>query len=421
MTQTDLFLEGRASWELRASAQGVSGREAARDCGVGRTSRAGSDVRYRWEAVDVGARPQLPAEAAPAAAWAFDPPSAAALEDGRCAEAIVALCRLAGELGAGGAVAALSGETRRKHVITGRGGASDERGHVRLRLRIARGDRAAMVARVYAGLEDLLADVASLGRVVAGTVEDLGRERVPCPEGAFPVVLGPGAPAHFFHEVYGHPLEGDVLARGGSYLASLLGRAIAEEVLTVVDDPLHPAAPAGHAVDDEGEMPRVVPLLDRGRVGGPLLHGASAARLGLPPTGHARRLDFRSCTLPRLTHVEVRGGAGTMAELVAPIARGLLVRSLRLRHLNAATGEFTCHIDDARVITAGEVGPPVGPALMAGTGLGAAAAVDAVAAGPEGEPAGSSGCGKLDQGPLTVSFQQPAVRFSAMEVRPWGP
>ncbi len=113
------------------------------------------------------------------------------------------------------------------------------------------------------------------------------------------------------------------------------------------------------------------------------------------------------------------GGAGTAADLIGPIARGLLVRSLRLRHLNAATGEFTCHLEGARLIRAGEVGPAVGPGLLVGAGLDAAAAVDGVAADAEGEPPGSSGCGKLDQGPLVVSFQQPAVRLSAVEVRPW--
>ncbi len=121
------------------------------------------------------------------------------------------------------------------------------------------------MARVYPRSEDLLADEAPLRSAVVEAVEDLGRERVDCPEGVLPVVLAAGAPAHFFHEVYGHPLEGDVVARGGTYLGGLRGRAIAEELLTVVDDPLHPGAPAGHAVDDEGETPRAVPLLDRGR------------------------------------------------------------------------------------------------------------------------------------------------------------
>src|SRR5207247_2307121 len=146
-------------------------------------------------------------------------------------------------------------------------------------------------------------------------------------------------------------------------LAGLRGRPIAEELLTVVDDPLRPGSPAGHAVDDEGQPARPVTLLDRSRVGEPLLHRASADRLRLSPNGHARRFSFRFCTLPRLTHVEVLGHEGAVADLVAPVAQGVLVRSLRLRHLNAMTGAFSCYLDDAREIRAGEVGPPLTPGL----------------------------------------------------------
>ncbi|WNZ63831.1 hypothetical protein QEG98_09115 [Myxococcus sp. MxC21-1] len=55
-------------------------------------------------------------------------------------------------------------------------------------------------------------------------VENMARElrdttpMVPCPRDVLPIVFPPGAASGcFFHEVCGHPLEGDVVARGGSY------------------------------------------------------------------------------------------------------------------------------------------------------------------------------------------------------------
>jgi TldD protein len=416
VTAGELFVEGRGTWTLRVSDRGMVGWKAEHDCGLGWTVRSGDGVTYHWEAIEAG-RPGLPSDSIAAAEWACDR-AAARAPDGRWTEALVALCRGA-RTGAGqGAVAALSGERRRKHVAA-EAAVSDERAHVHLVMWIAGPSRTVTLARVYPGPADFLADRAGLERAIAAAVENLGRVRVTCPDGVLPVVLGAGAPAHFFHEVYGHPMEGDVVARGESYLAARRGRAIAGELLTLVDDPRHPGAPAGQVVDDEGRQTRPVTLIDRGRVGEPLLDQESARRLGLAPNGHARRMSFRFCTLPRLTHVRVAGHDGTEAGLVGSIEHGVLVRWLRLRHLNALTGAFSFYLDDAREIRSGEVGAPLTPGLLLGDGLSAAAAVDGVASGDGGEPCGVSGCGKLDQGPLIVSFQQPAVRFSAARVRPW--
>ena len=417
MTASELFVEGRSSWTLRASDGGVTGWRAERDCGLGWTERTRAEVRYRWEAIP-HAPAGLPGESAGPAEWACDCGIHRTADEG-LAMAVVGLCGRARAEGARGATASLSGETRRRHVLAADRAATNERAHVRVWLWITGAAATATLARVYPGRAKFLADVPHLERAVAEAARDLGRPRAECADGILPVVLAAGAPALFFHEVYGHALEGDVVAGGGSYLGPLRGRAIAHELLTVVDDPLHPDAPAGLPVDDEGRPSRSVALIDRGVVGEPLLHEASARQLGLPTNGHARRFNFRFGTLPRLTHVEVAGQAGAAADLVAPIARGVLVRSLRLRHLNTVTGAFSCYLDDAREIRAGEVGPALTPGLLVGDGLSAAAAVDAVAAGPGDEPCGITGCGKLDQGPLVVSFQQPAVRLSAAEVRPW--
>lgn len=416
MTAMELFIEGRSTWTLRVSDRGLAGWKAERSRGVGWTERAGHDVTHRWEAASAG-DPDVPAEARPAAQWAFDL-DAADGPDERLTETLVALCRGARSGAGRGAVAALSGEVRRKHVVAGCA-AAEERAYLHLVMWIAGTHGTATVTRAYPGPAELFAGQAGLERAIGRAVADLDRPRVACPAGVLPVVLGAGAPAHFFHEVYGHPMEGDVIARGESYLAARRGQAIAGDLLTVVDDPRHPDAPAGQIVDDEGREARAVTLIDRGRVGEPLLDHESARRLGLPANGHARRMSFRYGTLPRLTHVRVAGHEGTEADLVGSIEHGVLVRWLRLRHLSSVNGAFSFFLDDAREIRGGEVGAPLAPGLLLGDGLSAAAAIDGVAAADDGEPCGVSGCGKLDQGPLVVSFQQPAVRFASARVRPW--
>ncbi|WNG52847.1 TldD/PmbA family protein [Archangium minus] len=242
---------------------------------------------------------------------------------------------------------------------------------------------------------------------------------VACPTGALPVVFPPGAAsACFFHEVCGHPLEGDVVARGGSYLASRLGQRVAEPFVSISDDPTDGRGALAYTCDDEGHPAQSVPLLRAGVVGSPLLDAQSARRLGRPSNGHGRRVSFRHPPLPRMAHTRVEPHQGDLEGLMADIPHGLLVRHLTPRHMNLLSGDFSFYVVEAQEIREGRPGRLVSPGILSGNGLEALANIDAVGADLQNLFA-TRGCRKQDHGPLPVSFGQPAVRFRQLHVQPW--
>jgi len=242
---------------------------------------------------------------------------------------------------------------------------------------------------------------------------------VPCPLGDMPVVFPPGsASACFFHEVCGHPLEGDVVARGGSYLAHRIGQRVAEPFVSLTDDPTDGHEALTYTCDDEGTPASPVSLLRAGVVGSPLLDGQSALALGLASNGHGRRVSFKHPPLPRMAHTRLEPHQGRLEELVAALPHGLLVRHLTPRHMNLLSGDFSFYVIEAQEIREGQLGALVGPAVLSGNGLEALAGIDAVGADARNLFA-TRGCRKLDHGPLPVSFGQPAVRFRQLRLQPW--
>ncbi|AKQ68458.1 TldD protein, part of TldE/TldD proteolytic complex [Myxococcus hansupus] len=266
----------------------------------------------------------------------------------------------------------------------------------------------------------LRAALPELEALVEGMVRELRDTSpiFPCPRGVLPVVFPPGAASGcFFHEVCGHPLEGDVVARGGSYLARRLGQAVAGEHVTVSDDPTDGHGALGFTWDDEGHAAQPVKLLSEGRVDAPLLDARSAVALGRTPNGHGRRVSYRHPPLPRMAHTRVEPHAGHLDALMADIPHGLLVQHLLPRQMDLLSGDFSFYIVEAREIRDGRPGRRVGPGILRGNGLDALAAIDAVGADAKNLFA-TRGCRKLDHGPLPVSFGQPTVRFRGLLVGP---
>ncbi|QSQ28316.1 TldD/PmbA family protein [Pyxidicoccus parkwayensis] len=276
-------------------------------------------------------------------------------------------------------------------------------------------------ALAFPDVAHLRAALPSLESTVDGLVRELRETTpaVPCPTATLPIVFPPGAASGcFFHEVCGHPLEGDVVARSGSYLARRLGQRIAEPWLSVSDDPTDGHSALAFAFDDEGHSARSVPLLRDGVVASPLLDARTARALGHAPNGHGRRVDFRHPPLPRMAHTRVEPHEGNLKSLLADVAHGLLVQHLTPRHMDLLSGDFSFYIVEAREVRDGRPGRRVSPGILGGNGLEALASIDAVGADAKNLFA-TRGCRKLDHGPLPVSFGQPAVRFRGLHVRPW--
>jgi predicted Zn-dependent protease len=105
------------------------------------------------------------------------------------------------------------------------------------------------------------------------------------------------------------------------------GEPLLSSRLTLHDDALAPARPGSRPVDDEGVVCRRQTLIRDGVLLGALADLATAARLGIPPTGHGRR----AAGAPAWTgwsNVVLDAGDAAEPELARATGDGVMIRDL---------------------------------------------------------------------------------------------
>ncbi len=199
------------------------------------------------------------------------------------------------------------------------------------------------------------------------------------------VLLAPAAAAVLFHELIGHPLEGDLLLRGASPWSGRSGDRIVRLPLSVTDDPTRDDLPGGHDADDEGSAAAPRRLLDDGVLSGALADRRTAEILGVEP-GNARRAGVHSPPRPRMSNL-VATARDPLPE--PPRAEASIeVLALASGTLEPASGTILLRARRAFGLRRGERRHALAPFTLAGTvddvtrGLLAAAEPSASAAEP---------------------------------------
>ncbi|MGI3782194.1 MAG: TldD/PmbA family protein [Janthinobacterium lividum] len=222
--------------------------------------------------------------------------------------------------------------------------------------------------------------VLALPAAVAATVEEAarGRGRTELADGRYDVVFGPLATGGLLEGFAAYGFTGDAVASGVGAVATRRGERVAPAEVDVSDDPRGRRG-LPFPFDMEGTPTTRVPLLDSGVISGAVTDRASAARSGLPTTGHAHiaREETPHATPASLA---LAPGKATTEELVAGVERGVYVQRLwYLRVVDAAATTLTGGSRDACfLIEDGRLAGPVAPARFTESVFGALGRVDAV-------------------------------------------
>src|SRR5690606_6516733 len=80
-------------------------------------------------------------------------------------------------------------------------------------------------------------------------------ESTPAPLGEMPVVLAAGASGILLHEAIGHGMEADFNRKNTSIYSDRIGKPIAKDIVSIVDDGTIESARGTINVDDEGNAP----------------------------------------------------------------------------------------------------------------------------------------------------------------------
>ena len=139
------------------------------------------------------------------------------------------------------------------------------------------------------------------------------------PAGEMEVVLGPGWPGVLLHEAVGHGFEADFNRKQTSAFAGLIGRRVASEKCTVVDNGTMPGRRGSLNVDDEGEPTQNTVLIENGILKGYFSDKLSARLLGVADTGNGRRESYEHIPMPRMTNTYMLAGDDAPEDIIRSV------------------------------------------------------------------------------------------------------
>jgi len=231
------------------------------------------------------------------------------------------------------------------------------------------------------------------------------------PAGIMDVVMQNGWGGVLVHEAVGHPLEGDVIARQTGVFTGKLGKKVASDVFTMVDDGTLPNFRGTTNFDDEGTQMKRNILIQDGVLVKYMTDVLSAKQLKMERTGNGRRESFRYIPIPRMTNTFIEKGKDSPEDILASTKSGLFVQSLSGGSVNPITGMFNFTCREAYLIEDGEKTVPVKGATLIGSCLDVISNIDAVGDNLDFGP-GICGKGQIAE----VTAGQPTVRIRGINV-----
>ena len=156
------------------------------------------------------------------------------------------------------------------------------------------------------------------------------------------VVLAPYVTAQFL-SIIGATLNGESLVKGRSLFRDRLGEQVANDAVTLVDDPTNPLAYTATDVDGEGLAARRNVLIDGGVLDRFVHSSYSARRANTVSTGNAVRGGYASSTGTGCLALQLQPGTRDQAALVANVDDGVLVDMVYGLHsgVNTVSGDFS--------------------------------------------------------------------------------
>ena len=188
------------------------------------------------------------------------------------------------------------------------------------------------------------------------------------PAGEMEVVLGPGWPGILLHEAIGHGLEADFNRKGTSAFTGLVGKRVASDKCTVVDNGTVPSRRGSLNVDDEGNRTNETVLIEKGILKGYLSDKLSSRLMGIPNTGNGRRENYEHIPMPRMTNTYMLAGQDSPEDIIKSVKRGVYAANFGGGQVDITNGKFVFSASEAYLIEDGKIGAPLKNCTLIGNG-----------------------------------------------------
>jgi len=170
---------------------------------------------------------------------------------------------------------------------------------------------------------------------MAGQIAKLAVNPVECEPGTYEALLGPMISANILEQA-GDASSAFYVDAGFSFLTNLIGREVASNVLTLVDDPTIPETVGAEPFDDEGLPTRKNIIIDSGVLKTYLHNSTTAKKFGVESTANAGLI------IPQPFNLLVEGEGRPLDKLISGIDDGIYVtNNWYIRYQNYRTGDFS--------------------------------------------------------------------------------
>ncbi|HZD31623.1 MAG TPA: metallopeptidase TldD-related protein, partial [Candidatus Angelobacter sp.] len=193
-------------------------------------------------------------------------------------------------------------------------------------------------------------------------------DAVAAPAGEMEVVLGPGWPGVLLHEAIGHGLEADFNRKKTSAFTEMMGRRVASDKCTVVDNGTMPGRRGSLNVDDEGNSTANTVLIEKGILKGYLTDKLSSRLMGIANTGNGRRESYQHIPMPRMTNTYMLAGEDAPEDIIGSVQRGVYAVNFGGGQVDITNGKFVFSASEAYMIEDGKITAPLKNVTLIGNG-----------------------------------------------------
>jgi PmbA protein len=221
-------------------------------------------------------------------------------------------------------------------------------------------------------------DVKEIGRKAAEiAVSRLGAK--PMPSGELPLVIDPVVSSELLLFL-AHMLSADEVQKGRSLFTGKIGTAVANSIVTLIDDGQLSVGIGTAPVDAEGIPHQTTPLIEKGVLKHLLYDSYTAQKAKVQSTGNRIRRSYNQEGQIGVTNLYIRPGKTKRKELISKIDKGFYVDYAIgvFAGIDTTSGDFSIPCDGF-VIEKGAITYPVRGASINGNLLGLLKSIDTVA------------------------------------------
>ncbi|MFQ6051185.1 MAG: TldD/PmbA family protein [Candidatus Hydrothermarchaeota archaeon] len=228
--------------------------------------------------------------------------------------------------------------------------------------------------------------------------------------GKYPIVMSGKLTGVFIHEALGHACEADLVLQDNSVLKGRIGERIADDSVTIYDDPTLENKFGSFYYDSEGVKARKTYVVKDGILKEFLHSRETAFLMQREPNGKARSQGYSHPPLVRMSNMCLEPKDWKFDEIIEETKFGIYVDGSRGGQVDTGSGIFQFNAEEAFLIEKGEIKQPLRDVSFSGNVLDTLKNIDAIGDTIEF----SIGvCGKSGQG-VPVGDGGPKTRLSSV-------